>query len=297
MLRNEDVKPEMIVENGSSMDVVRSLRIQSPVIRSKVSRRYLSDASRAGVAAATRASSSSSRPAATSICHLLTEETEELPMITDSGLRQFYNSWEPDTPAKAGVNRRSASIAEPVKMDENGEPLKRTRMSKKRAAKMGLLDEDGNIISSRKRTKKVQDPDHVSASGFTQGGERVVQEPEEVVILEPDVGPVAMLNVRSPPMVHWTNQPLSIVDKPGVEHLHPHEVLIASTLRLSPAQYLSCKRTIILASRAYYANPNGKQFRKSDAQKMCHIDVNKTSRLWEVFTRIGWLAGLSEKDV
>ncbi|KAI8599534.1 Homeodomain-like protein, partial [Dissophora ornata] len=83
--------------------------------------------------------------------------------------------------------------------------------------------------------------------------------------------------------------PLSVVGKPGYEQLHPYEVHVASTLRLSPAQYLSCKRTLILASREYFATPDGKQFRKSDAQKLCRIDVNKTSRLWEVFAKVGWL--------
>ncbi|KAG0046151.1 hypothetical protein BGZ83_008657 [Gryganskiella cystojenkinii] len=184
--------------------------------------------------------------------------------------------------------------------DEGEEPKKRKRISKKQLLESGgqLLDEEGNpIMKKRKRTKKPTDPDHVSPSGFRHGGERVVQEPEELVVLEPDVGPISMLDVKNPPRVIWKGQPLSVVGKPGFDQLHPHEEYIAATLRLSPAQYLTCKRTLILASREYLAKPDGKQFRKSDAQKLCRIDVNKTSRLWEVFAKIGWLAGISERDI
>lgn len=90
---------------------------------------------------------------------------------------------------------------------------------------------------------------------------------------------------------------MNISGKIGFELLHPYEVHIASTLRLSPAQYLACKRTLILASRKYLSVPNGKQFKKSDAQKLCRIDVNKTSRLWEIFAKVGWLAGITEQDL
>ncbi|KAF9180908.1 hypothetical protein BGZ50_005848 [Haplosporangium sp. Z 11] len=218
--------------------------------------------------------SSSSRPTPMSIHNLLTDDT------------YYHEDFD------SGVVKRKKDEAE-------DEPKKRQRMSKKRAAELGLLDENGNLITKRKRTKKIHDPDHVSPSGFRHGGERVVQEPDELVILEPDVGPVSMLDDPNhpPPKVIWKGTPLSVKGRPGYEQLHPYEEYVASTLRLSPAQYLSCKQTLILASRQYHANPNGKQFRKSDAQKLCRIDVNKTSRLWEAFAKIGWLEGISEKDI
>ncbi|KAG0266867.1 hypothetical protein BG011_000482 [Mortierella polycephala] len=218
--------------------------------------------------------SSSSRPTPMSIHNLLTDDT------------YFPGDFD-------------SEVFKCKKDESEDEPKKRQRMSKKRAAELGLLDEDGNLITKRKRTKKAHDPDHVSPSGFRHGGERVVQEPDELVILEPDVGPVSMLDnvTHPPPKVIWKGTPLSVKGRPGYEQLHAYEEYIASTLRLSPAQYLSCKRTLILASRQYHANPNGKQFRKSDAQKLCRIDVNKTSRLWEAFAKIGWLEGISEKDI
>ncbi|KAF9968991.1 hypothetical protein BGZ65_012411, partial [Modicella reniformis] len=81
-------------------------------------------------------------------------------------------------------------------------------------------------------------------------------------------------------------QPLPLTeDMPGYGFLHPHEIQVSSSLRLVPAQYIHCKRTLIMASREYRTVLSGKPFRKSDAQKLCRIDVNKTSRLWEFFTK------------
>ena len=71
------------------------------------------------------------------------------------------------------------------------------------------------------------------------------------------------------------------------DRLHPCEVNIASQLRLQPKQYLMCKRSLILGAQDSYKN--GMPFRKSDAQKLCRIDVNKVSHLWALFARLGWL--------
>ncbi|KAI1311560.1 hypothetical protein EDD11_003442 [Mortierella claussenii] len=315
VLRHENVKAER--SEPLHAEVVRGLGIQdvsnnSNNSRARVfsadSRRPISEAVATAAGASATSATLSTRPAAMSIRHLLTEDAPA--MVTGSGLDQFYDNWSSSSSDNNscgysggdGARRkksRSVALSEPERSTEEnaGESKKRTRMSKKRAAELGLLDADGNIISSRKRNKKSHDPDHVSPSGFTHGGERVVQEPEEIVILEPDVGPISMLDIKPPPVIHWKGQPLPITDQPGVEYLHPHEIRLASTLRLSPAQYLSCKKTIIMASREFYAVPNGKQFRKSDAQKICRIDVNKTSRLWEFFAKIGWLAGISGKNI
>lgn len=61
---------------------------------------------------------------------------------------------------------------------------------------------------------------------------------------------------------------------------------MASILRLSPIQYLRCKRTLILAARTLKLQ--GIPFTKSVAQKLCRADVNKTSALWTVFGQLGW---------
>ncbi|KAI8391058.1 uncharacterized protein BYT42DRAFT_555430 [Radiomyces spectabilis] len=90
-----------------------------------------------------------------------------------------------------------------------------------------------------------------------------------------------------PVKVFWKGAPLSIDHLPYYQRLHSVEATIASTLRLSPIQYLRCKRTLILA--AYEYSHQNVAFRKSDAQKLNRVDVNKTSALWTAFGELGWL--------
>ncbi|KAI8097232.1 Homeodomain-like protein [Halteromyces radiatus] len=86
--------------------------------------------------------------------------------------------------------------------------------------------------------------------------------------------------------VIWKGSPLSIQHLPYYQQLHTNEQSIASTLRLTPEQYLKCKRALILSAKVFHQH--GLPFRKSDAQKVCRIDVNKTSCLWGAFNRLGW---------
>lgn len=68
--------------------------------------------------------------------------------------------------------------------------------------------------------------------------------------------------------------------------LHPHEVQLASVLRLPCAIYLDSKKRIF-AERVFRAR-KGLQFRRTDSQKACRIDVNKATRLFVAFERVGW---------
>lgn len=74
---------------------------------------------------------------------------------------------------------------------------------------------------------------------------------------------------------------------PFFEKLHPGEASIAASLRLMPGQYLKCKWALVLAAKHAYETKS--MFRKSEAQKVCCIDVNKTSVLWNTFGKLGWL--------
>lgn len=85
----------------------------------------------------------------------------------------------------------------------------------------------------------------------------------------------------------YIGSPLKIKTMPYFDKLHSGEVTIAATLRLTPEQYLKCKWALVLAAKE--ANETGALFRKSEAQKVCCIDVNKTSVLWNTFGRLGWL--------
>ncbi|CAO3651834.1 unnamed protein product [Mucor fragilis] len=92
-----------------------------------------------------------------------------------------------------------------------------------------------------------------------------------------------------PVKVNWKGAPLPINDQPYFDHLHQIESTMASVLRLSPVQYLRCKRTLILAARTLKIQQI--PFTKSVAQKLCRVDVNKTSALWTAFGQLGWFDG------
>ena len=80
---------------------------------------------------------------------------------------------------------------------------------------------------------------------------------------------------------------LDLSDDPDKHMLHEAEVNLAATLRLSCATYLCSKRRIFEACVTHYLN--GKpDFRKTNAQQACKIDVNKASKLWTAYDRVGW---------
>ncbi|KAI4604976.1 uncharacterized protein J4E88_009511 [Alternaria novae-zelandiae] len=84
----------------------------------------------------------------------------------------------------------------------------------------------------------------------------------------------------------WKGQALSLADDPDRELLHEAELNLAGTLRLNCATYLTSKRRIFQAR--IEALKIGKEFRKTDAQQACKIDVNKASKLWQSYDRVGW---------
>ena len=84
----------------------------------------------------------------------------------------------------------------------------------------------------------------------------------------------------------WKGQALSLADDPDRDLLHEAELNLAGTLRLNCATYLTSKRRIFQAR--IEALKIGKEFRKTDAQQACKIDVNKASKLWQSYDRVGW---------
>jgi len=89
--------------------------------------------------------------------------------------------------------------------------------------------------------------------------------------------------------VDWKGNDLDLSQDPHACLLHSHELLLASNLRLDCATYLTSKRKMFM--RRVECAKIGKEFRKTDAQQACSIDVNKTSRLWTAYEKVGWLDG------
>ena len=87
--------------------------------------------------------------------------------------------------------------------------------------------------------------------------------------------------------VDWKGNPLDLRKDRNAFRLHGDEVLLAASLRLDCATYLTSKRRIFI--RRLECAKIGKEFRKTDAQQACKIDVNKASKLWTAFEKVGWL--------
>ncbi|KAI0465678.1 SWIRM domain-containing protein [Xylaria cf. heliscus] len=87
--------------------------------------------------------------------------------------------------------------------------------------------------------------------------------------------------------VEWKTGTTDLTNDPHRHLLHPEELHLASSLRLTCAVYLTSKRRIFV--QRLLCLERGKEFRKTDAQQACKIDVNKASKLWTAFDKIGWL--------
>lgn len=84
----------------------------------------------------------------------------------------------------------------------------------------------------------------------------------------------------------WKGQSMDLSTDPLVNELHPAEVVLASILRLPCGVYLDSKRRIF--QEKVKRMRTNLPFRRTDAQKSCKIDVNKASRLFASFEKVGW---------
>jgi hypothetical protein len=87
--------------------------------------------------------------------------------------------------------------------------------------------------------------------------------------------------------VDWNSgSPLDLSTDPDKDLLHEAEFQMAQRLRLSCASYLCVKRRIFVGRVNNYIR--GKKFTKTDAQSCGRIDVNKASKLWIAYDKVGW---------
>ncbi|KAJ2771500.1 hypothetical protein IWQ57_002185 [Coemansia nantahalensis] len=102
-----------------------------------------------------------------------------------------------------------------------------------------------------------------------------------------DVSNIVPQSKRS--TVKWTKAyPIEVRAKPMANKLAAAEIHCCSVLRILPEQYLTIKR--LLLREGLSRQPPG-SFKKRDAQRLCRIDVNKTSKIYEWFVTMGWLPG------
>lgn len=92
-------------------------------------------------------------------------------------------------------------------------------------------------------------------------------------------------NYKSFPQNHrHGSTPMDISNCPGVRLLTEDEYIACSLLRIRPALYFHARNTLL---HNYYHSVG--YFRKSAAQKMLRIDVNKTGKLYDFLVRQHWL--------
>lgn len=88
--------------------------------------------------------------------------------------------------------------------------------------------------------------------------------------------------------VDWKGSSMDLSADPLKDKLHPAELLLAQILRLPCDLYLDSKRRFFI-EKVHRLKQN-MPFRRTDAQKACRIDVNKASRLYAAYEKIGWLS-------
>ncbi|KAJ2962213.1 hypothetical protein NQZ79_g2605 [Umbelopsis isabellina] len=165
-------------------------------------------------------------------------------------------------------------------------------MIKSDSADESSNSEEEQVIAQMKRRRALSDANESMSkkckTDAAMAFDRVHVEESDHEFFDPEWIPSYQVFDQRPPVrVVWKGSPLQISNMPYYDKLHLGEVNIASTLRLTPEQYIKCKRTLIQAASRYESQ--GVPFRKSDAQKLCRVDVNKTSTLWSIFGKLGWM--------
>lgn len=100
--------------------------------------------------------------------------------------------------------------------------------------------------------------------------------------------PGTLASLGSSKMSGFAGTPLDISAAPGASLLTEIEFELCSFLRLQPLQYFQSRDTLL---RNYQEQGF---YKKSAAQKMLHIDVNKTGRLYDFFVMMQWLPETEE---
>lgn len=87
--------------------------------------------------------------------------------------------------------------------------------------------------------------------------------------------------------VEWKGSPVDLSADPLVSQVPAAELQLAATLRLTCQMYMDSKKRLF--AEKVHRLKNGLPFRRTDAQKACRIDVNKASRLFTAYEKVGWL--------
>lgn len=139
-----------------------------------------------------------------------------------------------------------------------------------------------------KRAPAQSQSTHIRSTPDRTTGPKVAREDKDFSALVDYCPPIDSLPTKYNSLkVDWKGAPIDLINDPHHDLLHPDELLLAANLRLDCATYLTSKRRIFI--KRLEALRINKEFRKTDAQQACKIDVNKASKLWQAFDKVGWL--------
>lgn len=172
---------------------------------------------------------------------------------------------------KRAINRASTPVKAPTSAKAAIPRIKRTPKGLPMTKLMGFPEKGRSATPDRMPGTKREDVDYNAL---------------------PDYAPPTSTLPKGNPKILKADWPssnvLNLANDTDREMLHEAEVSLAGTLRLSCATYLCSKRRIF-ESRVN-ALRIGKEFRKTDAQQACKIDVNKASKLWGAYDKVGWFS-------
>lgn len=231
-----------------------------------------------------------------------------------------------DAGDKRPINRKSGKmvtcwkslLADPVKYYERERNLLRLYPIQKSTWSNYIYVESPNELRSRRKQRPIRARRGYSSETDITTGEAGIASPREFSESEdtkspkrpakkraspgPNTSRVHDLNIAqiedfSPPTsllppgkslrAEWKGAPMDLSNDSDVHLLHPAEVHLASVLRLPADVYLDSKRRLF--AEKVHRMRQGLAFRRTDSQKACRIDVNKASRLFGAFERVGWL--------
>ena len=161
------------------------------------------------------------------------------------------------------------------------------RMASSNRAGMPLAA--GSSSSKRYLTPTDTRQESATPRGRTSSTERTVLTPSssggQATSAYPTVSSQPSSRRQTSPLFKRTKKPnpLDISDAEGVAELNQEEYELCTTLRILPLVYFHAQKTLVENARirGFY--------KKSAAQKMLRIDVNKTGKLYDYFYSKGWL--------
>ncbi|ODV95319.1 hypothetical protein PACTADRAFT_50056 [Pachysolen tannophilus NRRL Y-2460] len=185
--------------------------------------------------------------------------------------------------------------------DDNSETerVRTRRVAREASRTMSDIDEENHLSSStvsrssplpssvthHNRPSTPKKPRKPKTETYSTPSSPVIVDYESIPDYSPDIS--TLPNNSKCLKTEWKGQPMNLSYDPLISKLHPAEVTLASILRLPCSIYLDSKRRLFAekVSRLRKHLP----FRRTDAQKACKIDVNKASRLFASFEKVGWL--------